>query len=94
MADTNKNGDVHIVVTPDAWDDLYQLVQPFVIKLADWGKRHGQPVAVVEGLVWGTSELVHIFGEGCDCKACLAVAEAVADEVVRRFTEGREETRH
>jgi hypothetical protein len=93
MSHENEDN-IAVVVTGDAWEELYGILRPFLKDMAVWGNRHSLPLAAVEGMIWGVSEVFHEYGEGCPCETCLDIAERTADELFRRMTEAARVVRH
>lgn len=83
-----------ISVTPDAWHDLYAIFRPLLIGMSEWGEKHNMPLAVAVGALYGVSEVMHRAGNGCDCDICVAVSDAVAEEVIDRMLEPMLAVRH
>lgn len=83
-----------IVITPEAWNELYAMLKPFITELAAWGVKHEQPVSVPVGVIWGAAEITHRLGNGCTCPVCEATVEAIADELVDRMLDSITSVRH
>lgn len=83
-----------IVITPDAWNELYGLLQPFIKSLAKWGMDHDQPLSVAVGVAWGVADVVAETGDACDCEVCQEVSHRVANELVDRMVETIRAVRH
>lgn len=83
-----------VVVTPEAWGELYALLQPLILNLSKWGMKHDQPVPVVIGAAWGVAQIIAEIGDYCDCPLCEATAEAISDELVARMLEAVQAVKH
>lgn len=83
-----------VEIKPDAWEDLYALLKPFISDMAAWGQKHDQPMAVAIGIMIGTSEIMGQMGKACGCTACEAVSNAIADELIERMLEPLNAVRH
>ena len=83
-----------ISVTPEAWEEFFDLSKPLLVALYQWAEKHNMPLAVAVGALYGLSEVAHRGGNGCDCAICLAVSTAVADEVSTRMLEPILAVRH
>jgi len=74
-----------VVITPEAWEDVYRTVQPFLLGLTDWGVKHDQPVAVAVGIALGVATVLEESGNACDCEVCRFTMERIADEFTERM---------
>ena len=88
------DADKLVEIKPDAWEDLYALLKPFIMDMAAWGQKHDQPMAVAIGVMIGTSKIMGRMGNACGCAACEAVSDAIADELVERMLEPMNAVRH
>jgi hypothetical protein len=83
-----------VVITPQAWNELYALLKPLLTGLGEWGTKHDVPVSVAVGVMWGASQIVADMGNFCDCPLCSSVADAVADELFDRMIEPISAVKH
>lgn len=89
---TNEYRDV--VITPEAWGDLYTLIKPFIAGLAAWGEKHDQPISVAIGVAWGAGEILATIGNACDCELCEEVTMSIAEELTNRLVDTLNAVRH
>ena len=83
-----------ITVEPEAWEELYKLLMPFIGSVTEWGLKHDMPIAVVCGAAFGAARVIHAVGAGCDCETCRDAAAQMGAEVENRIVSGFDVVRH
>jgi hypothetical protein len=87
MSEHNEEKKVLAVVTPDAWNDFYSIMDSLNDQISAWAVKHDLPAAVMVAAAWGLASTVDHFADLCDCDACTAMQIAFVDEVMARVTE-------
>lgn len=83
-----------VVITPDAWVELYEIIRPFVVGLSEWGQKNDQPLSVALGIVFGVASVMATIGNACDCDACEYTADTVAGELFDRMMSAMDRVKH
>lgn len=83
-----------ITVEPEAWEELYKLLMPFIGSVTEWGLKHDMPIALVCGAVLGAAQVIHTVSAGCDCETCRDAAAQMGVEVKNRIVSSFEMVRH
>jgi DNA gyrase inhibitor GyrI len=91
MSEHDKEKMVLAVVTPEAWQDFYAVMDSLNEQIAAWAMKHDLPPAVMVGASWALASTVDHFADLCSCDACRAVEVAFVDEVMKRVTAAESE---
>ena len=76
-----------VEITGEQWQEAFQIVSPMMSKIVAWALKHEHTASVACGIVLGAMDYVFTRMDGCECDACTAVGEAVADETAKRIAE-------
>jgi DNA gyrase inhibitor GyrI len=87
MSKHDKEKMVLAVVTPEAWQGFYAVMDSLNEQIAAWAMKHDLPPAVMVGLSRALASTVDHFADLCRCDACRAAEISFVDEVMARVTE-------
>lgn len=83
-----------VVITPEAWGELYAVIKPFIKGLAEWGAKFEQPMPVAVGVAVGVGGIIGESGDVCTCPICEEITDRIAEELMDRMAGAINAVRH